>query len=227
MKKHIFILVFLSIASFSYGQGFPVEFPDFKRKSLSQIKKNKDWNILKETSGDLNYDRKKDLALVLESKDSIYEQRVFSNHEWRKGKVRILLVFLNTNGEQIVHTQNDKFIARSYEGILDEYVEPKLSIENNQLTISNEHLLANESYSFQLKNNAFFILNASIYNLNGITSNFILKKYNFVTHKLIVTTGRICVEEEKVTDFELDTKPKALSDFNEMYEWEVMEDHFL
>ncbi|MFK7750439.1 MAG: hypothetical protein AB8B65_18760, partial [Kordia sp.] len=108
MKKILLTLALILSISFSYAQqGFTVLLPNFEGQTLSQIKKYKDWNILTEVSGDLNHDHIKDVALVLETKDSIYEKRDSSNDELTKGKARVLLVFLSKNGKKIVHTQNN------------------------------------------------------------------------------------------------------------------------
>ncbi len=227
MKKQLTTLLLVSIASICYSQGFPVSLPSFKGQDFTSIQNNNNWNILTQASGDLNYDHAKDLAIVIESKDSIYEQRAPFQNEWVKAKVRVLLVLLNKNGKQIVHTQNNKFIARYYEGGDDQHLEPKLNIEKNKFQILQTYIHSSQSYTFQFKNDQFVITNAKNYVVDDVSDDFFGNAYDFKNHQLTVRAGNINANTEKVTTFEFKAIPKTLPEFNEMYEWEVMTDHFL
>jgi len=68
-----------------------------------------------------------DYALILESKDSVFEKRCSSCYVL-KNKPRIILVFFNQNGNQEVIIQNNRFIARGDEGGMEAYIEPELSV---------------------------------------------------------------------------------------------------
>jgi hypothetical protein len=228
MKIQLLALTLLISISIQYPQKeVSVPLPDFKGLTLTQVKKNQDFTILTKTIGDLNNDHVNDLALVLETKDSIYEIREPFKERAIKGKARILLVFLHKNGKQIVHTQNNKFIARSYEGGMLPYIEPTLKIEENKLIFYYEYTRGSQWYHFLLKDNQFRIVYAEDYGVNGASGDFSNYKYDFENKKLTAREGNVGVDKEKVTVSKFEVLAKALSDFNEMYEWEVLEDHFL
>jgi hypothetical protein len=226
MKIQLLTLTLLISISIQYPQKeVSAPLPNFKGLTLTQVKKNQDFTILTKTTGDLNNDHVNDLALVLETKDSIYEKRELASNEYTKGKGRILLVFLNQNGKQVVHTQNNDFIVRAYESNYGSYIEPLLYIENNELIISNVYIRANQSYTFQFKNDDFFITSAQSSHIHGYTYTNTI--YDFLNQKLITNTGLLCEEEENTSAVEFKATTKALSEFNAMYEWEVIPDHFL
>ncbi|WP_298425918.1 hypothetical protein [uncultured Kordia sp.] len=82
-------------------------------------------------------------------------------------------------------------------------------------------------YTFQFKNDQFVITNAKNYVVDDVSDDFFGNAYDFKNHQLTVRAGNINANTEKVTTFEFKAIPKTLPEFNEMYEWEVMTDHFL
>ena len=51
-------------------------YPDFSNHDLNELLNNKAWKVLEKAEGFLNKNNQKDVALVLESKDSLLEQRI-------------------------------------------------------------------------------------------------------------------------------------------------------
>jgi len=65
---------------------------------------------------------------------------------------------------------------------------------------------------------------------NGVRSaagKFTSDKYSFKEGKIITETGHISHDESKWETTKIDIKPKSLSEFGEMYQWEVTENKYL
>lgn len=127
MKKQISTLLIGLFSIWGYSQNSEFEYPNFIGQNLYLVENNPNWLILQKSSGDLNKDGMEDYALILESKDSVFEKRCSSCYVL-KNKPRIILVFFNQNGNQEVIIQNNRFIARGDEGGMEAYIEPELSV---------------------------------------------------------------------------------------------------
>ncbi|MEP6260157.1 MAG: hypothetical protein ABJ092_01170 [Gillisia sp.] len=92
MKKQLSILLIGLLSIWVYSQNSEFEYPNFIGQNLNLVENNPNWLILKKSSGDLNKDGMEDYALILESKDSVFEKRCSSCYVL-KNKPRIILVF--------------------------------------------------------------------------------------------------------------------------------------
>lgn len=237
MKKLVLLFhLFFSIVIVLAQEDTPTPYPDFMGQELSAIEKNKAWQVLEKATGDLNKDGKDDVAIVIESNEDFIEVRC-KDCPTSLSKARILLVLFCENDTFKVHTQNNEFIPRSDEGGMSAMIEPELTIEANQLIILQQYTRSDTKYVFELHKDQFMILLAesnSVHAASGNTENCV---FDFIKKEIVITKGHISNEEayeneeegrkEKTTIIKFDKKPKSLSDFGIMYEWEIVEYRFL
>lgn len=222
MKK-IFTYLFLFYFLSTFSQKTKSVYPSFKNKSFKDLLINDDWRILIKTEGFLNFDKTKDIAIVLESKDSIFEKRI--ENQPRKNIGRILLVLINDK----VLIQNNTFLARGDEGGMSPYIEPELEINNNQLKIYYQYLRSNISYFFECKRKNLKLTKAKSNYVQSATGNYEFLKYDFINKLLHIETGNIS-EDGKIKNkipIKLKNGLKKLSELKEMYQWEVLKDRYL
>ena len=224
MKTNTFTLLLFLIVTFCYSQNEAINYPNFIGQDFTSIQKNKDWNILTQVSGDLNNDSRKDMALVLESKNSVYEKRC-SDCDVEKNKARIVLVMLNKKGKQIVHTQNNEFIPRADEGRKELEIAPIIVIENNEFIIFQQYTRAFYSYKFKLQNDQLNIVRAKAVesSIHMITSD----KYDFKKGVVSRKTSLTSSNDETIKVVKLKMKSKTLSEFKSMHDWKIAEHFYL
>lgn len=224
MKNQVHILLLLFFVTYSYSQNEPINYPNFVGQDFVSIQKNKNWIILDQVSGRLNDDPKKDMALVLESKDYVNEKRC-DDCDISKSKARIVLVLLYDKGKQVVHTQNNEFIPRADEGRKELEITPIIVIENNEFIIFQQYTRAFYSYKFKLQNNKLNIVRATVSESSiGIVES---NKYDFTKGIITQRTSPISSKEEKIKVVKFKTKPKVLSEFKQMHDWKITKNFYL
>ena len=226
MRKQISTLLIGLLSIWGYSQNSEFEYPNFIGQNLNLVENNPNWLILQKSSGDLNKDGMQDYALILESKDSVFEKRC-SDCYVLKNKPRIILVFFNENGNQEVIIQNNRFIARGDEGGMETYIEPELSVTDGLLNIFYQYTRSNQSYTFEFLNNQMEIVYAENNGVQSAAGKFTSDKYIFKEGKIITETGHISHDDSKWETTKIDIKPKSLSEFGKMYQWEVTENKYL
>jgi hypothetical protein len=226
MKNCILKILILLFCVTSYSQEKQVEYPDFTGKTLSEIENNTKWIVLQKVSGDLNKDKLKDFVLVVESKDSVFEKRC-SQCYILKNKARIIIVALKQKEKNKIVIQNNEFIARGDEGGMANYIEPELSIKNGNLRIFYQFTRSNQSYTFAYKNNRMEIIKAENNSVNSTNGKFISNKFDFEKGTIITETSHISESKSKTEKTNISLKSKSLSEFKEMYDWEVIENKYL
>jgi hypothetical protein len=226
MKKRILIILFLCFYILGSSQNKDSLYPNFVGKHLTEIKQNPNWKLLEKVSGDLDNDDLDDMVLILESKDSIPEKRCL-DCKLLKNKPRIILVLFNLDGKLKVKIQNNEFIARGDEGGMSPYIEPELSIKNGLFSIYYQFTRSNQSYTFKYKNNRIEIVKAESMGVHSASGNYENDKFDFTNGTLTSETGNISEEESESKIVEFEKKPKSLSEFGPMYEWEITEYKYL
>ncbi|OIQ30769.1 MAG: hypothetical protein BM564_00740 [Bacteroidetes bacterium MedPE-SWsnd-G2] len=225
MKTQILTILFSVIYVLGYTQNNEHIYPNFIGQELKSIKANSGWKVLQKASGDLNTDGTTDFALILESRDSVFEKRC-SDCKLLKNKPRIIVVLLSHNSTLKTTIQNNKFIARGDEGGMMPYLEPELSIENGLLNIYYQYTRSSQSYTFKFDASQMVIIKAESTGVHSATGSFESLKYDFRKGELIWELGHISQDKTETKISPFDIKPKSLSEFEEMYEWEII-DHKL
>src|SRR5690606_37810264 len=167
-----------------------------------------------------------DYALILESKDSVFEKRCADCYIL-KSKPRIILILLDQNEFQKVIIQNNEFIARGDEGGMSPCLEPELSIKNGLLNIFYQYTRSNQSYTLEFTNDQLEIICAQDNGVHSASGNFENNSYDFKEGEIITQTGNISQDHLKTEVTKIDINPKSLSEFGRMYEWEVIEGKYL
>ncbi|MCX2454036.1 hypothetical protein OQX61_22395 [Pedobacter sp. PLR] len=235
MKLKI-ILLLLSCQTVVYAQNF--KFPSLPNqgKSLSEMIPDK-WKILDSVSGDLNQDRAKDIAVILEYHQEIRESRAYGDNTTELiteiQKPRILAIyFKHKNGYQLA-AQNNNFILRSQEGgALGDPLRP-MGIEKNQLSLSFQgggEWRWKLKYTFGYQQKTWTLEKAGNYYYNESTGELTDKQYDFLNQKRMVTTGlghQSRVVNKTVTqDFPISTL-RTFQSFKKPWTWEISPDEFL
>jgi hypothetical protein len=226
MKSLILTTLFLIFNNIGYSQIKESLYPDFINQSLVTITSNKNWKVLTKVDGDLNNDQLNDKVIVLESKDSILEKRC-DKCKSSLNKARILLILIKKNGSHKVEIQNNKFIARSNEGGMAPYLEPELSIEEGNLNIFYQYTRSQQSYSFKMIKTKMTIINAMSISTHAATGDFEHDFYDFLKNKIISKKGNISNDKETIEIINFNSSAKPLSEFKEMYEWEITSNKFI
>ena len=226
MAKLIFTILIALLYVSGYSQSDEYTYPDFFGQDLQSVENNPDWKILQKSSGDLNKNGLNDYALILESKDSVFEKRCADCY-LLKSKPRIILILLDQKLCEEVIIQNNVFIARGDEGGMAPYLEPELSIKNGLLNIFYQYTRSNQSYTFEFSNDRLELICAENNGVHSASGNFENIKYDFKEGEIITKTGNISQDDEKTEVTKIDINPKSLSEFGRMYEWEVFEDKYL
>ncbi len=223
MKKLLQVVLFLGTLTM-YAQSIN-NYPDFSNHDLNELLNNKAWKVLEKAEGFLNNNNQKDVALVLESKDSLLEQRI--GETTRKNLPRILLVFLDNK----FFVQNNTFIARGDEGGILPYLTPEISFDKNELIIYYQFTRSNQSYTFKMVKNNLCLIKAESHGTHSASGATEGMFYDFKKKSLTITKGNISSasedDEKKIYTIELKNGLKKISEFTEMYEWEVLKNRYL
>lgn len=223
--KSIFIFILCLASLLCHSQDLPFTYPDLLGKNLSQIEKAENWLILYKASGDLNSDNTEDVAIVLQSKDSVYEKDCDSC-KLHLTKARILIVLLSNKDKLKTTIQNNIFIARDHEGGMAPHISPELYIKNHLLTIYYQYTRSSQSYTFAHDDKKLTIISAVSSGASG-PGYYEGTTFDFVAMEILEETGSIEDEVLHKRIIPITTKPKSLSDFQRMYDWEVVKNKFL
>lgn len=193
MKKIVFILLIIKFGQLSAQNIEQVTEPIIKNYGI-QITDfiPKDWILIDSVGGDLNKDKYKDYAIVIESENGIYDED--SLHET---KPRILLIlFWNKQKNRFqLKVRNDSFIMSFESDFMDDPF-GGVGIKNGVLEIS-FHLfysagswwVTDHLYKFRYQNNEFELIGYDAYAFHRATSETRSCSANFLTRKYNISTG--------------------------------------
>lgn len=219
------LLVFLTNTAHAQGFSYPVI------KRSAQQRANfvpPGWEMLGETTGDLNKDGLADAVLVLE-------------RSTRKGKTdpalpRMLVVLFRLPGNQgyVLNAQSNSFILLHDDPETDEPL-ADISIVRGVLKIdfqynrSDSHDdLSTSAYKFRYDGRQFVLIGADISITGRMSFTFRQYSYNFLTRKGVSTTGDLGGEADPtLTKTLVLPVPKTLGTFAKPGTWTLNEDFFL
>jgi hypothetical protein len=162
------------------------------------------WILLDSAIGDLNGDGKKDIAFVIQSKDTVDEIRPDSstNH----GRSRVLAIAFKNASSYKLALQDNTFITREGEGGMDPDAYDSLSIEKGILIVPLQFVRARAKYKFRYQNDNFFLIGAGFFNVFAAGSKFDAYDINFLTKKYKHEWGEISETKSHVEWNELPQK---------------------
>lgn len=215
---------------------FPV-LPEQGKSTATLVPQN--WRVIDSVSGDLNNDKIKDLALILEFYRPVKENRAYGDNETELitevQKPRILAIYFrrSTTGSYRIATQNNNFILRSEEGgAMGDPLCP-LSIEGNKLSLAFEggsNWRWKLNYTFKYQDKVWQLTKANNYAYHTGSGEMNDKIYDFINKKQTITSGTISNKNAANESFE---KPlvvsslRTFSSFKKPWTWEIRPNEFL
>jgi len=225
------IIAFILKLGFVLGQpAILFETPLLREEGLTMTSFVRDgWTIVDSTKGDLNGDNEKDIAFVIESKDSL---TTYS--------------FIEQEGEQLVH----KMLTEKYQRriLIIAFKDPKKDffnlIEqsnsiiigiNTKIEIKNSHLEIeynsyDEGQNFRGYHKYYFshqnkeLLLTSV---DGFTTDWLWNTHfviDFISMKLELTNGKVNVGKPNIVLKNIDNiQPKTMKEFKEPGSWYIAE----
>lgn len=152
------------------------------------------WFLKDSSIGDLNRDRKPDIAFVIEKKETMNEARMLLSHI--NTYPRILVIVFNKDSIYTLQQQNNTFILRKNDFMCnDEDLYERIKIENQVLKIDFKLKEGFIKYQFAYYNNNFNLLKKNTFwgdeNFNESSEyNLIEKKLKIIENKIGATTER-------------------------------------
>ena len=232
MKKLLTLLLLLLIFCHSFGQQFP--YPKIKTdgQSISNFIPSK-WKLLASAKGDLNGDKKDDIAFVIQYKDSVLIEKIeFEEKDTVITQPRILiLAFFNPilKKYELVE-QSNSFILNHDNPNMEEPFQ-NINITKGVLRLDFAIFMNaggwgiwNNSYVFRYQENEFKLIGADYNYINrgsGETEN---RSYNLLTKKVKISNESISGDKvkEKTTlrPFKCN-KLKTFKTFNQPFTWQI------
>jgi len=225
------MLLFLSHSLYSQDFSYPL----ITKKS----QKVKDfipagWIILDSASGDLNNDRLKDIAVILQHKDSVTLINTDEDTVMTQPRILIILLKTNTDNSFQLSEQSNSFILKHDNSAMDDPFR-ELNIINGILEIK-FHLFYNigswytssTSYKFRHQKGEFVLIGADHFSIHRATMDFEEYSFNFLTKKRSLTIGNDNTGKKKITWKSLTIYPlKTLNTFTEPFTWKIEPDLYL
>ncbi len=232
------LVLLLCWTKVSFAQSFFYPVLSKQANSLEAIVPAK-WKIIDTAFGDLNRDKKEDLALVLEYNLPITENRAYGDNETELIKEfqrpRILAVYFKDvkSNRYIFAMQNNNFILRANEGgeISEPFKKVKIAHDNLQLAFEGGGLWRWKlNYEFKYVNKNWALVQANNTSYNPSSGELNDKNYNFIERRIKQTTGNMFARnaanqvDEEILYF---TQLKTLNNFKKPWTWEITKDNFL
>lgn len=216
-----------------FSQSF--SYPEIKRVSHSIADfVPKDWTVIDSAFGDLNHDKLDDIALVIQHIDSVsiiepddgYPDTVLT-------QPRILiLAFYNkiTKGYDLSEQNNSFILCHDNPSMEDPF--QSISIKRGVLNIDffifmnmGGWGMSNNTYRFRYQENKFYLIGVDYNYTNRASGEINNRSYNFLTKKVVVGTGNISNNKEKISKKVFKFKElKTFKTFIKPFTYEVEKD---
>ena len=217
----------------TYGQSF--SYPSIKSKgqSITDFVPT-DWRILESAYGDLNKDTLKDVAIIIQHKDSVSLVNNLGDVVLTQPRI-LLILFQNANDKnfRLVEQSTSFILKHDNPGMDDPY--QQLTIDKGILEIKfhifynvGSWYVTNLAYKFRYLQEQFVLIGADKSSFHRATHDFENYSYNFLTKKRSFTKGNDTKNVKKTT-WKVISFPvlKNLKTFTEPFTWEVEKDIYL
>ncbi len=229
------ILIILMLFQFGSGLSQDFTYPIVKKEGqkITDFIPN-GWAIHDSANGDLNNDKIKDLAMVLQRKDSI---TIFKNVDGLIDTVktlpRILVILFrdNSKNKYILVEQSNSFILSSENPSVDDpfqsikIVKEILLLEFRIFSNVGSWYTTNSIYRFRFQNNSFNLIGADNNSIYKETLDYQYYTYNFIAEKWCMTEGNAdeeSTQKVKTECYSLELKElKTFKTFTQPYTWEI------
>jgi hypothetical protein len=233
IMRHFLTYILTIFCGVSFGQNFAYPAIKSKGQSITDFIPV-DWTILDSAYGDLNKDGIKDVAIVIQHRDSI--SLVNSLEDTVLTQPRILLILFKKrvdNSFELIEQSNSFILKHDNSAMDDPYQE--LAINNGALEVK-FHLfynmgswhVTNAVYKFRYQQRQFVLIGADNSSFHRATHDFEDYSYNFLTKKRALTKGNDNKGTRKTTWKSLNiSQLKTLETFSEPFTWEVQPNLYL
>lgn len=232
------LLILVLCSNGLYAQNFI--FPELSKqgKSIKDLIPSR-WVVIDSVQGDLNQDKKDDLALIIEFHAAVKEKRAYGDNKTdlitELQKPRILAVYFKNKNSAgyTLSLQNNDFILRSDEGgVLGDPLQP-MTISANKIQLNfqgggNWRWLLN--YTFVYQNRDWYLTEANNLSTHKVTGEMSRKNYNFITKKVHLTESnafsRSTTEQSSQRDLKME-QLRTFKTFKKPWTWHIAPDEFL
>ncbi len=233
LMRLVLTIILLLKFGLTFGQDFSYPSINKRGKDINSFIPN-DWILLDSAQGDLNKDNHKDLALIVQYKDSVTIMN--SDNDTVETQPRILIILLYnqaTNQYQLVEKSNSFILSHDNPNMEEPYQD--ISINNGVLKIDFNIFMnmggwgmSNYFYKFRFQDKDFILIGADYNYVNRGSGETTDRSYNFLTKKVKVSTGTIESDKRKVIWRTIDLKElKTFKTFKQPFTWEVEKDNYL
>ncbi|WP_316812440.1 hypothetical protein [Pedobacter heparinus] len=233
-------LTLLFLICYTALQAQPFVFPVLPEQGKSvTVLVPQNWTVIDSISGDLNNDKVKDLALILEFYRPVKENRAYGDNETEiiteVQKPRILAIYFrrSASGAYRIAAQNNNFILRSEEGgAMGDPLRP-ISIDSNKLSLAFEggaNWRWKLHYTFKYQDKDWQLTKANNYAWHSGSGEMNDKQYDFINKKRTITSGTVSNRRSANETFEQPLAVKTLrtfSSFKKPWTWEISPNDFL
>ncbi|HYF30521.1 MAG TPA: hypothetical protein VD993_05345 [Chitinophagaceae bacterium] len=231
--KPFFTCLLLLAAGLVYGQAFT--YPAIQQKATRLedfVPAN--WTLMDYATGDLNKDKLKDAAMVLEYRDSI--QIVKATKDTVITQPRMLLIvfkdstdeyyYVAEQSQSFIQNHDNPIMSDPFEGI---YINKGiLQIDFSFFASMGSWYMSGTSYKFRYQQGEFVLIGADKHSIHRGSLDYEEYSYNFLTKKRSLTKGNEGDSKKKTTWKTLNIPVlKTLKTLREPYTWEVEKDKFL
>jgi hypothetical protein len=222
------LIFFLTILfNVSYGQTFLYPAIKLNGQSITDFIPP-GWSVLDSVYGDLNNDGLKDIAIILQHKDSVSLVNTLEDTVLTQPRI-LLILFKNTaNNKFFLIEQSNSFIINHDNAVMDDPYQD-IAIDKGILKID-IHLFysmgswysTNSTYKFRYEGKEFKLIGADLSTIHRGTLDYENYSYNFLTKKRSYSKGNEEKGTKKTTlkSFSL-TSFKTFKTFKEPYSWEI------
>lgn len=231
--RQLLTTIFLLTFGIAFGQEFSCPSINNQGKDINSFIPN-GWTLLDSTQGDLNKDNHKDLALIVQYKDSVTILNIDNDTVLTQPRILIILIYNQaTNQYQLVEKSNSFILNHDNPNLEDPY--QAISINNGVLKIDFSIFnimggwgMSNNSYKFRIQDTDFVLIGADYHYVNRGSGETEDRSYNFLIKKVKISTGTLESDKQKVIWRTIDLKElKTFKTFKQPFTWEVEKDYYL
>lgn len=233
LMRQLLTTIFLLTFGIAFGQEFSCPSINNQGKDINSFIPN-GWTLLDSTQGDLNKDNHKDLALIVQYKDSVTILNIDNDTVLTQPRILIILIYNQaTNQYQLVEKSNSFILNHDNPNLEDPY--QAISINNGVLKIDFSIFnimggwgMSNNSYKFRIQDTDFVLIGADYHYVNRGSGETEDRSYNFLIKKVKISTGTLESDKQKVIWRTIDLKElKTFKTFKQPFTWEVEKDYYL
>ncbi|MEJ8843454.1 hypothetical protein WG954_13780 [Lacibacter sp. H375] len=231
--RRLLTIMFILNFGLAFGQDFSYPSINKQGKDINNFIPN-NWTLLDSTQGDLNKDNHKDLALIVQHKDSVTIINNDNDSVLTQPRILIILFYNQAINQYQLAEQSISFILNHDNPNMEEPYQD-ISINNGVLKIDFNIFMnmggwgmSNNSYKFRFQDTGFVLIGADYNYVNRGSGETEYRSYNFLTKKVKVSTGTIESDKHKIIWRTIDLKKlKTLKTFKQPFTWEVEKDYYL